>query len=106
MEDTDAVIELSRVSPALLKRYVDGCHMLHQHNLVDAYGHLSVRLSKSTFLMSRYLAPALVASMEDLVIYRIEDGQPVSPDAPRGMLPSNADTVPLCATYSLHTGWC
>ncbi|KIW62326.1 hypothetical protein PV04_10507 [Phialophora macrospora] len=84
MEETDTVTELSKVSPTLLKKYVDGCHMLHQHNLVDAYGHLSVRLSKSTFLMSRYLAPALVASMEDLVIYSIEDGQPVRPDAPRG----------------------
>ncbi|KAJ5624724.1 hypothetical protein N7510_001033 [Penicillium lagena] len=34
--------------------------------------------------MSRYLAPALVASVDDLVIYRIEDGQPAATDAPRG----------------------
>ncbi|KAJ9614659.1 hypothetical protein H2200_002796 [Cladophialophora chaetospira] len=34
--------------------------------------------------MSRYLAPALVAGTEDLVIYQVEDGQPVRSDAPRG----------------------
>jgi hypothetical protein len=85
MEDTDAVTDVSKVSSMLLRKYVDGCHMLHQHNLVDAYGHLSVRLSNSTFLMSRYLAPALVSRVEDLVIYRISDGQPVRADAPRGV---------------------
>lgn len=84
MEVAEEIKDLSRVETTLLKKYVDGCHMLHQHNLVDAYGHLSVRLSKSTFLMSRYLAPALVAEMEDLIIYQTEDGQPVRPDAPRG----------------------
>ena len=85
MTELDAVMDLLQVSPALLRRYIDGCHMLHQHDIVDAYGHLSVRLSISTFLMSRYLAPALVASSDDLVIYNIEDGQPVRSDAPRGM---------------------
>ncbi|KIW82631.1 hypothetical protein Z517_05658 [Fonsecaea pedrosoi CBS 271.37] len=84
MDSVDSVTDLSQVSPALLRKYIDGCHMLHQHDLVDAYGHLSVRLSSWTFLMSRYLAPALVASLEDLVIYKIEDAQPVKPDAPRG----------------------
>ena len=84
MGTVDSVTDLSQVSLVLLRKYVDGCHMLHQHDLVDAYGHLSVRLSNSTFLMSRYLAPALVASVEDLVIYNIEDAQPVKPDAPRG----------------------
>lgn len=86
MTETDTVTDISQVNTSLLRKYVDSCHMLHQHNLVDAYGHLSVRLSKSTFLMSRYLAPALVASVEDLVIYQIEDGQPVKSDAPRGMM--------------------
>ncbi|OAP54240.1 hypothetical protein AYL99_11341 [Fonsecaea erecta] len=84
MASDDPVIDLSQVSPVLLQKYIDGCHMLHQHDIVDAYGHLSVRLSHSTFLMSRYLAPALVASIDDLVIYNVEDAQPVKPDAPRG----------------------
>ena len=84
MEDADAITDLSQVSRVLLFKFIDGCHMLHKHDLVDAYGHLSVRLSNSTFLMSRYLAPALVTSTEDLVIYKVEDGQPVKTDAPRG----------------------
>ncbi|KAJ5609955.1 hypothetical protein N7510_006674 [Penicillium lagena] len=83
MDDSEPV-KPSQVSKELLHRYIDGCHILHHYGLVDAYGHLSVRLSASTFLMSRYLAPALVASVGDLVIYRIKDGQPVAAESPRG----------------------
>ena len=36
--------------------------------------------------MSRYMAPALVAWPEDLIVYKVEDGEPVDPKAPRGML--------------------
>lgn len=35
--------------------------------------------------MSRYLAPALVATLDDLVIYKIEDGEQVDPKVPRSM---------------------
>lgn len=82
--DDSKLVTLSQLPKELLRKYIDGCHILHHHGLVDAYGHLSVRLSASTFLMSRYLAPALVASVDDLVIYRVENGQPVATDAPRG----------------------
>src|ERR1700691_4546466 len=86
MSDPDTpVTKVSQVSPDLIRKYIDGCHILHYHNLIDAYGHLSVRLSASTFLMARYMAPALVASPDDLVVYKIEDGEPVDPNAPRGM---------------------
>lgn len=43
------------------------------------YGHLSARLSASTFLVSRYMAPVLVAWPNDLVIYKVEDGESVDP---------------------------
>lgn len=79
------VTELSQVSDELLCKYIHSCHILHYHDLVDAYGHISVRLSPSTFLMCRYQAPALCASKKDLVVYKVEDGQPVAPDAPRGL---------------------
>jgi len=86
MPDSDMpVTKVSQVSPDLIRKYIDGCHILHYYDLVDAYGHLSVRLSPSTFLMSRYMAPALVAWPEDLVVYKVEDGEPVDPNAPRGM---------------------
>ena len=86
MSNSDtAVTKLSQVSPDLIRKYIDGCHILHYYDLVDAYGHLSVRLSASTFLMSRYMAPALVAWPSDLVIYKVADGEPVDPNAPRGV---------------------
>jgi ribulose-5-phosphate 4-epimerase/fuculose-1-phosphate aldolase len=87
MPDSDTpVTKVRQVSSDLIRKYIDGCHILHYYDLVDAYGHLSVRLSPSTFLMSRYMAPALVAWPEDLVVYKVEDGEPVDPNAPRGML--------------------
>jgi len=69
-------------------KYIDGCHMiLYYHDLIDAYGYLSVWLSASTFLASRYMAPLLVKRPDDLVIYKVEDGKPVdpSPSVPRGV---------------------
>jgi len=84
MNPDTPVTKVSQVSPDLIRKYIDGCHILHYHNLIDAYGHLSVRLSASTFLMARYMAPALVASPDDLVVYKTEDGEPVDPNAPRG----------------------
>lgn len=80
----DNITEPSQVSEDLRCTYIDACHILHNHGLVDAYGHVSVRLSQSTFLMSRYMAPPLVASTKDLVVYKVEDGEAVAADAPRG----------------------
>jgi ribulose-5-phosphate 4-epimerase/fuculose-1-phosphate aldolase len=85
MADFTGVTQASQLPSDLLRKYVDGCHILHHYGLVDAYGHLSVRLSSTTFLMSRYMAPALVASSDDLVIYKVEDGEPVNINAPRSM---------------------
>ena len=76
--------EITQVPEELLCKYIYACHILHYHGLVDAYGHISVRLSTSTFLMARYMAPALVASKKDLVVYKVEDGEAVAADAPRG----------------------
>jgi ribulose-5-phosphate 4-epimerase/fuculose-1-phosphate aldolase len=83
MTDPEITTQVSQVPSELLRKYIHGCHILHHYDLVDAYGHLSVRLSRSTFLMSRYMAPALVASPDDLVIYKAADGEPVNPNAPR-----------------------
>ncbi len=80
------ISHISQVAPDLIRKYIDGCHILHYYNLVDAYGHLSVRLSDTTFLMSRYLAPALVASADDLVIYTVDGAEPLGPNPPRGVL--------------------
>lgn len=83
MTNPEIIKQVSQLPSELLRKYIDGAHILHHYDLVDAYGHLSVRLSSVTFLMSRYMAPALVASPDDLVIYKVEDGEPVGPNAPR-----------------------
>ena len=86
MSETGSVTRIDQVPSALIRKYIDGCHILHYYDLVDAYGHLSVRISDSTFLMSRYLAPALVSSPDDLVIYSVDTGEAVNSDAPKGTL--------------------
>ncbi|KAJ9620877.1 hypothetical protein H2203_007463 [Taxawa tesnikishii (nom. ined.)] len=61
-------------------------HIIHHQNVVDAYGHVSVRNPNNpdTFFMSGSLAPALVSSLSDLVEYHVEDASPVREDVPRG----------------------
>ena len=96
------ITAVSDLDPYLVRKYITACHILHFYDLVDAYGHISVRLSPTTFLMSRYLAPALVASPSDLVIYSIDNAEPLIPNAPRGMIflivisSSPTPTLTLC----------
>lgn len=83
-------------SREVVRKYIRGCHILHFHGIVDAYGHLSHRLNDSVFVMSRYMAPALVSSDEDLVLYFVENGEPMSQDAPRGVfVPLSLNALPL-----------
>lgn len=76
------------------KLYIEGLHwglitsshILHQHDILDAYGHISVRNpdNASTFFLSRNMAPALMSTSSDIVEYKIDDGEPVEKDAPAG----------------------
>ncbi|KAK5126295.1 hypothetical protein LTR85_010531 [Meristemomyces frigidus] len=61
-------------------------HILHYHQVVDAYGHISVRNPQdpTTFFISKSLAPALVSNREDLEEYHVSDATPVNKDAPKG----------------------
>lgn len=67
---------------------ITASHILHYHGVVDGYGHISARNPEnhSTFFMARSLAPGLVESLDDLVEYYVNDGEPVRSDAPRGFL--------------------
>ncbi|OQN98905.1 hypothetical protein B0A48_15251 [Cryoendolithus antarcticus] len=60
-------------------------HILHQQHVLDGFGHISVRNAQdpAKFFLSRSLAPALVASREDIEEYLVEDGSPVNKDAPK-----------------------
>src|SRR5689334_21095246 len=73
--------------PATKRTLITANHILHhQGQVLDAYGHISVRhpSNRSVFLMSRYIPAALVSSPSDIVEYRVEDAEPVDPNAPRG----------------------
>jgi ribulose-5-phosphate 4-epimerase/fuculose-1-phosphate aldolase len=65
---------------------ITSSHILHNHGIFDAYGHVSVRNPDNLdhFLMPRNTPPALISSVDDIVEYKIEDASPVEKDAPAG----------------------
>ncbi|KAF4219351.1 hypothetical protein CNMCM5878_003270 [Aspergillus fumigatiaffinis] len=73
-------------TPSIFHTLINGSHILHQHGILDAYGHLSVRHPErtNTFLMPRNMAPALMSSRADIVEYRVDDASPVDPTSPPG----------------------
>jgi ribulose-5-phosphate 4-epimerase/fuculose-1-phosphate aldolase len=64
---------------SLFSTLITANHILHHQNIVDAYGHISVRnpQNPSTFFLSRSLAPALVSSRDDIEEYNVENAMPV-----------------------------
>ncbi|KAJ4344340.1 hypothetical protein N0V95_006131 [Ascochyta clinopodiicola] len=71
-----------------LRLLIRANHILHEHNLVDAFGHISLRhpLAPDQYLIAAYEpgAPALVKSQQDFISYRVRDSTPVDPNAPQG----------------------
>ena len=72
--------------PHPLKDLITANHILHNHHIVDAYGHISLRnpSDPSTFFLSHSVAPALVSSPSDIVEYRVSDASPVQEGVSEG----------------------
>ncbi|KAI7702309.1 hypothetical protein KC353_g14828, partial [Hortaea werneckii] len=86
-EPRSALLRASKPpSKELFSTLITANHILHYHDVVDAYGHISVRNPQdpNNFFMSRSLAPALVSNREDLEEYRVSDASPINEDAPKG----------------------
>ncbi|KAH8817372.1 class II aldolase and Adducin N-terminal domain-containing protein [Xylogone sp. PMI_703] len=77
---------------AILQKYyrdfISGSHILHYHNVLDAFGHLSFRHphKPNIFVMSRNAAPGTISSVNDLIEYYVSDAQPVDSSAAAGFL--------------------
>jgi ribulose-5-phosphate 4-epimerase/fuculose-1-phosphate aldolase len=78
--------ERAALEQAYYRKLVDGSHILHYHNVLDAYGHLSFRhpYNPDVFVMSRSVAPGSISSVADLISYRIEDAEPLDQGAAKG----------------------
>ena len=65
--------------PQLKHKLITANHILHHHGVVDAYGHISIRhpQNRDIYIMSGYIAPALVSSRDDLIEYWVKDSEPV-----------------------------
>jgi len=61
-------------------------HILHYHQVVDGFGHVSVRHPgrPNVYVMCGYMPPALVESADDLIEYYVDGSDPVDPDAKKG----------------------
>ncbi|KAF2110637.1 class II aldolase and Adducin N-terminal domain-containing protein [Lophiotrema nucula] len=71
-----------------LQLLISANHILHHHNLVDAFGHISIRnpVNPSEYIIAAYDpgAPALVSKFTDLITYHVSDSTPVDPNAAKG----------------------
>ena len=74
--------------PSPLKDLITANHILHNHHVLDAYGHISLRnpTNPHTFFLSYSVAPALISSPSDIVEYNVEDASPVQDGVSEGYL--------------------
>jgi ribulose-5-phosphate 4-epimerase/fuculose-1-phosphate aldolase len=73
--------------PRQLKRkLITANHILDYQDIVDAYGHVSVRHPQNpeVYIMSGYMAPAIVKSSDDLIEYWVKDSSTVDKNAGKG----------------------
>lgn len=84
----DSEASQSAILAALHRKFITGCHILHYHSVVDAYGHLSVRhpFNPEVFIMSKYIAPGTISSPDDLIEYHISNAEPLDPSSTKGYL--------------------
>lgn len=68
------------------RNLISGSHILHYHNVVDAYGHLSCRhpFKPDVFIMSREAAPGTITSPADLIEYFVTSAEPVDANSAKG----------------------
>src|SRR5262245_2773174 len=72
--------------PTLIRDLVVANHILYDHGVVDAFGHISARHDKhpDRFLLARNMAPGSVTAADILEFHL--DGSPVDREAPRPYL--------------------
>ena len=75
----DAVTNETLTLQQCYRKFIDSCHILHVHRVLDAYGHLSFRhpLYRVVFIMSLSIAPGAISSPADLIAYKVDDAESV-----------------------------
>ncbi|KAJ4420223.1 hypothetical protein N0V85_000661 [Neurospora sp. IMI 360204] len=78
--------EAAAIVESVIRNFIHGCHILHYHLVLDAYGHISFRhpLRPHIFVMAKNMPPAAVSSQDDLIQYWVENAEPVEEGAPKG----------------------
>ncbi|QDS76955.1 hypothetical protein FKW77_005232 [Venturia effusa] len=70
----------------IIRTLITANHILDSQQVVDAFGHISVRnpSNPETYFLSGYLAPGLVSSASDIIEYFVSNSTPVDPNAGKG----------------------
>ncbi|KAF1353012.1 hypothetical protein EJ07DRAFT_182933 [Lizonia empirigonia] len=65
---------------SLLSTLTTANHILSYHNVLDSFGHISVRNpnTNTTFFIALQLGPAVVSGVQDIGEYLVAEGSPVS----------------------------
>ncbi|KAK7419032.1 hypothetical protein QQX98_003534 [Neonectria punicea] len=68
------------------RKFIDGCHILHLNQVLDAYDHLSFRhpLHNNVFIMSHSIAPGTISSPKNLIAYIVDNAEPVEFTSSKG----------------------
>lgn len=82
----DPDVSQRAILAALHRQFITGCHILHYNNVLDAYGHLSVRhpFDPTVFIMSKFVAPGTISSPDDLIEYHVHNAEPLDPSQTKG----------------------
>ncbi|KAE9972575.1 hypothetical protein EG327_009450 [Venturia inaequalis] len=74
------------VTEVIIRTLNTANHILDNQQVVDAFGHISVRNPSNveTYFLSGYLAPGLVSSPSDIIEYFVSNSTPVDPSAGKG----------------------
>ena len=64
----------------LLSDFITANHILSHHEVVDGFGHVSVRdpANRSLFLMTGSVPPALMRSVDDIAVFAVATAAPVA----------------------------
>ena len=90
-------------NPGLILDLVAANHILYDHGVVDAFGHVSVRHDKQPdrFLLARNMAPGSVTA-SDILEFHL-DGSPVDPHGPRPYLERFIHSEIYAARSDVHS---
>ena len=73
------MVNVTDTLTATLSTLITANHILHHGDVLDSFGHVSVRnpLTNNTFFIALQMGPAVVSGAADIGEYLVDDGSPL-----------------------------